>query len=366
MDLDSKKTKRKSGLGWMLGAALLFVATKGKNLLVLLKFSKFGSALISMLVTIWAYTLVFPAQVAVGLVAMILIHEIGHVVAAKQKGLPVSAPFFIPFIGALIMMKRHPRDALTEAYVAYGGPFWGTIGATAAFGVGWYGVHQFGGAGWYIWIVIAKIGFFLNLFNMLPMKPLDGGRIASAISRWLWIVGLIGGALAIIMLKAWLLILFWVLFAVDLYKTYIRKTPAQPTQYTLRWEIPLQPLLDQGFFIPGEEHRRELPFTTWSTLEGTQKLTLYWDSLGLEHTVELPGQAIVEKVEVHRVEQNSREEGPYLAVSVGVYGQAHESEQYYEVPTRARLGYSVAYFGLAAYLLFMLWVVGSVEAPVLD
>lgn len=84
---------------------------------------------------------------------MIFIHEIGHVLAAKQKGLPVTAPLFIPFLGALITMKRNPRDAVTEAYIAYGGPLLGTIGATAAFALGVYTDSN-------LLISIAYTGFF--------------------------------------------------------------------------------------------------------------------------------------------------------------------------------------------------------------
>ncbi|MEF3305174.1 site-2 protease family protein [Paenibacillus sp. GYB003] len=362
--MDNKPVARKKG-GWIFGAAALFLLSKAKTLLALLKFSKFGSALISMLITIWAYTIVFPVQVAVGLVGMIFIHEIGHVLAAKRKGLPVSAPFFIPFVGALVMMKRHPRDALTEAYIAYGGPLVGTIGATAALAIGWFGLQGGGGAGWYVWIVIAKIGFFLNLFNLIPMQPLDGGRIASAVSRWLWIVGLIGGAFVIYFMDAWILIIFWILFAYDLYKKYVRGVKAVPMKQTIGWETPLQPLLDEGYFIPGEEHRRELPFTTYSTLDGAQKITVRWESLGLTHTADLAGQSTIDKVEAVKVAKLTDKEEPALLIVANVHGHAYENDAYYEVSPNARLGYGVAYFGLAAYLVLMLWAIGTIAAPAL-
>lgn len=361
--MDNKPASRKSG--WIFGAAGLFLLSKAKALLALLKFSKFGSALISMLITIWAYTIVFPVQVAVGLVGMIFIHELGHVAAAKRKGLPVSAPFFIPFVGAMVMMKRHPRDAVTEAYIAYGGPLIGTIGATAAFAIGSIGLQGDGGAGWYIWIVIAKIGFMINLFNLLPMQPLDGGRIASAVSRWLWIVGLIGGALLIVYMNAWILIIFWLLFAYDLYKKYIRKINTTPMKQMINWEEPLGPLLEAGYFIPGEEHRRELPFTTYSTLDGVQRVTVKWESLGIEHTADLSGQSIIDKVEVVKVGRVLDREEPQLLIVVTVQGHTHESDLYYEVPAKTRLGYGLAYFALAAYLISLLWLIGTIEPPTL-
>ncbi|WP_231571259.1 site-2 protease family protein [Gordoniibacillus kamchatkensis] len=105
---------------WAISAFFLFIITKLKGLFVLFKFSKIGGTLLTMLLSIGAYAIMSPLWFAVGFVVLILIHELGHSIAAKQKGLPVSAPIFIPFIGALINMKRHPRDAVTEAYIAFG------------------------------------------------------------------------------------------------------------------------------------------------------------------------------------------------------------------------------------------------------
>ncbi|PYI51187.1 site-2 protease family protein [Paenibacillus flagellatus] len=359
---NNNKPIQKNGR-WLLGAVGVFLLTKAKSILALLKFSKFGSAFLSMLLTIGAYTIVYPFQVAIGLVVMLLVHEMGHVLAAKRKGVPASAPYFIPFLGAAILLKRNPRDAETEAYIGIGGPLLGTIGAGVAFVIGWLGLQADGGAGWYVWIVIAKIGFILNLFNLLPMKPLDGGRIASAVSRWLWAVGLIGGAVAIIWFHAWILILFWALFAYDLYKKYIRRAKKDPHWRMIRWETPLAPLLEAGYFIPGEEHKRELPFTTSSTLDGVQSITVRWDGLGLDHTFELADQQLIEKVQVGRIERQTDGEEPKLIIFLMVQGHTHESDVYYDVPAKTRLGFGLAYFGLAAFLIGMLGWIGTMKVP---
>ncbi|MBE0341963.1 site-2 protease family protein, partial [Paenibacillus sp. 28ISP30-2] len=130
MQKEDKKAKSKSGSSkWYLGSAAALLLLKGKSLLALLKFGKFGGVLISMAITIGTYAIIYPWGFAVGFVLLLFVHELGHVWAAKRKGLPVSAPLFIPFLGALITMKRHPLDAQTEAYVAMGGPFLGTVGA---------------------------------------------------------------------------------------------------------------------------------------------------------------------------------------------------------------------------------------------
>jgi Zn-dependent protease len=138
----------------------------------------------SMLVSIAAYALLWGWQFAVGFVVLLLIHELGHVAEAKRQGLPVSAPMFIPFLGALIMLKQLPDNAWNEAKVAIAGPIVGGLGAAATWGLGEYLDSE-------LLVALAFTGFFLNLFNLAPLTPLDGGRIVAAIHPGLWIVGLV-------------------------------------------------------------------------------------------------------------------------------------------------------------------------------
>lgn len=197
---------------------LVSIGTKLKSILPLLKFGKFGGTLITMAISVGGYALLFPYQFAIGLVLMIFIHEMGHVWAAKIKGLPVSAPAFIPFVGALITMKKQPSDAATEAFVALGGPLLGTLGAVVSYGLGVWLDQD-------LLIAIAYIGLFLNLFNLIPIHPLDGGRIVVAITRWLWVVGLIVGLFLIIYLKSILLLIIYIMFLIDLWGAYRKKKP---------------------------------------------------------------------------------------------------------------------------------------------
>jgi Zn-dependent protease len=137
---------------------------------------------LSMFITIGIYAMFFGWKYAVGIVLLIFVHEMGHVFAAKWVGLPVTAPLFIPFIGAAILLKQNPRDAWTEALVAYGGPLAGCIGSWIC----WYIASQFH-LNWLL--AVASTSFFINIFNMIPVPPLDGGRICAAISPWFWIIG---------------------------------------------------------------------------------------------------------------------------------------------------------------------------------
>ncbi|WP_261807577.1 site-2 protease family protein [Paenibacillus sp. N3.4] len=121
MEEKQKPARKKSPLA--IGGFLAVLLSQGKLLLTVFKLGKVGGAVISMFITIWAYAIMFKLPFAIGLVVMILIHELGHVLAAKIKGLPVSAPVFIPFLGALIMMKKILRMLRQKPLLALAGLF---------------------------------------------------------------------------------------------------------------------------------------------------------------------------------------------------------------------------------------------------
>ncbi|HVV02501.1 MAG TPA: site-2 protease family protein [Verrucomicrobiae bacterium] len=138
----------------------------------------------TMALSIWFYAMAFGFWFAFGFVLLIFVHECGHLLVAKRLGLKVGAPVFIPFMGALIALKEAPRNAWIEAQVGIGGPMLGTLGAGICEAV--YLV-----TGNPIYQALAHTGFLLNLFNLLPVGFLDGGRIVTALSPWLWIVGFV-------------------------------------------------------------------------------------------------------------------------------------------------------------------------------
>ena len=136
----------------------------------------------TMLLMIWIYTRIWGWQFAVGFVLLLLVHECGHLLVAKKFGLKVGAPVFIPFMGAFIALKEAPRNAWMEACVGIGGPMLGSLGALVCNALG----EIFDAP---IFIALAWFGYFLNLFNLTPVGMLDGGRIVTALSRWLWLPG---------------------------------------------------------------------------------------------------------------------------------------------------------------------------------
>lgn len=179
-----RRTVKKLG---PVGVVLLFVANLfGKLKFVLWPLLKFGLPVLktggTMLVSVWFYAMTWGWWYAVGFVLLIFVHECGHLVVARQFGLKVGAPVFIPFMGAVIALKDAPRNAWVEACVGLGGPLLGTLGAAAC-----EGLFQLTGNP--LFRALAYTGFFLNLFNLVPIGFLDGGRIATALSPWMWLAG---------------------------------------------------------------------------------------------------------------------------------------------------------------------------------
>jgi Zn-dependent protease len=156
-----------------------------KLLLLLLSGAKLGKIAISggsMLLSLVIYASIFGWVYAAGLIAMIFIHEMGHYLAARQRGLEVGLPAFIPFVGAWVQLKDRLPNAETEAYVGIAGP---AVGSAAAFACYFWARNYHDNA----MLAVAYAGFMINLINLLPISPLDGGRITTVLSPKIWIVG---------------------------------------------------------------------------------------------------------------------------------------------------------------------------------
>lgn len=174
----------KRGGSALVAAALLVInfAAKAKGLLLLLPKLKLLTTSGTMLVSIAAYALIWGWRFGVGFVLLLFVHEMGHVLQLRREGIKASAPMFIPFLGAVVAMKELPKDAAAEARVGLAGPILGSLGALAVLGL--YAL-----TGNELFKALAFVGFFLNLFNLLPVLPLDGGRAMAALSPKLWLAG---------------------------------------------------------------------------------------------------------------------------------------------------------------------------------
>jgi Zn-dependent protease len=164
------------------GAALIALLAKLKAILLLLPKLKLFVSAGSMLVSIAAYSVIFGWSFAVGFVVLLFVHELGHVIQLRREGVKASAPMFVPFLGAVISARSLGANALAEARVGLAGPILGSVGAAACVLI-W---HLTGSD---FWRALAFTGFFLNLFNLLPVVPLDGGRAMAAMAPWMWFVG---------------------------------------------------------------------------------------------------------------------------------------------------------------------------------
>jgi len=174
---------RKRGIGGGIVAALLAILAKGKAVLLLLPKLKLLTTSGSMLVSIAAYSLIWGWKFAVGFVILLFVHEMGHVIQLRREGIEASAPLFIPFLGAVVWGRLLEGNALAEARVGLAGPILGSIGAGVCWAIG-------AGIDSDFWRALAFIGFFLNLFNLAPVTPLDGGRAVAALTPWMWFLGL--------------------------------------------------------------------------------------------------------------------------------------------------------------------------------
>jgi Zn-dependent protease len=185
---------------------------------------KFVTTALSGLVSIGAYALLWSWWFAVGLVVLLFVHEMGHVLEARRQGLKTSAPMFIPFMGALITMKDMPHDVWREARVALAGPIVGSLGAAAFWAFGAATDRDF-------FTAMAYVGFFLNLFNLLPIVPLDGGRAVAALHPAFWLVGLVGlGGLMVISPNP-ILILILVIGGLELWSRWRHRGSAEAREY---------------------------------------------------------------------------------------------------------------------------------------
>lgn len=167
--------------------ALLFLAFENARLLFVNPFEGFGVAQYavaagSMAISVWAYAKSNPLGISVGFMVIIFIHEIGHALVMRAKGLKPNALVFIPFLGGAVAPENQPRNAYDDAQIGLAGPLAGTFASLASLQIfKWTDSTDY--------LTIALLGFVINLLNLLPIGMLDGGRISGAITKWMWVLG---------------------------------------------------------------------------------------------------------------------------------------------------------------------------------
>jgi Zn-dependent protease len=180
-----QQRRRLEGAG---GGILAAIGAFLKWGIVLVKFGTFCPTLITMVIAIWFYTLFFGPAFAVGIVALILVHELGHFIVARWMGIPARLPIFVGPLGAFTALRRSPTDAGKSGIIALAGPALGTIAALACFLLASTAPE---GYARYLLLALAFFGCFLNLINLVPVGFLDGAKVADAIPKWMNVVGLL-------------------------------------------------------------------------------------------------------------------------------------------------------------------------------
>lgn len=184
--------RRNSGVAAGILAFLGLVLSKLSYIgLLALKFKGLWFTVITTGLTALIYAQLFGWAFGVGIVLLILVHESGHVVVARAMGLPVTLPVMIPFLGAFVSMKQQPRSVAQESVMAIGGPILGTVAAGLCY-LGYLATPD--SSTGQLLRALAYFGFLINLFNLVPVTPLDGGRVLSLLSKWFNVAGLVVAA----------------------------------------------------------------------------------------------------------------------------------------------------------------------------
>jgi Zn-dependent protease len=199
------------------GIALLAWKIAGPVLLALKNVKLFAFSL-TFLVSLAAYTSIWGWRFALGFMVLLMVHEMGHVIQLRREGVKASAPMFIPFLGAVVAARSLGENALAEARVGLAGPVLGTAGAAVCWAIA-------EATGSDLLRALAYVGFFLNLFNLLPVVPLDGGRAMAAMAPWMWFLGL-GALVALVLVLPNPILLIIIVFAgIETYRRWkARKT----------------------------------------------------------------------------------------------------------------------------------------------
>lgn len=211
-------------------AAIVALLAKFKSILLLLPKIKLLATAGTMFVSLAAYAVLFGWQFGAGVIALLFVHEMGHVIALRREGIKASAPMFIPFMGAVISARSLGDNALAEARVGLAGPILGSVGAAVSVGL-W---HATGND---LYRALAYFGFFLNLFNLLPVVPLDGGRAMAAMAPWMWMVGFVALIPLAFFFTSPVMLLILVFAGRETYVRWRRRrssTPEQQAYYRVR------------------------------------------------------------------------------------------------------------------------------------
>ncbi|WP_409304202.1 site-2 protease family protein [Peribacillus sp. SCS-155] len=348
------KQKSKSWIG-IAAAVALFLLGKLKWLVALLKLAKFASVL-SIFVSLGAYALVYGWKFAIALVYLIFIHETGHLLAAKRKNIKTSKAIFLPFVGALIALKEEPKNAKDEAYLAYGGPLLGTVAFLPA-------LPLFSVTNDPFWLLVITLGSFLNLFNLAPIHPMDGGRIVGVISTKIWLAGIIGMIIYMFLNPNPVLFIF-LLFGISTWWKELRKKVRQNKRLIAleQYRFAIQQY-DMYAASTEEERIRIHNLWQWELRQTSQKLanSQAWhfpfigDKKRYEHELletkrEVLSRLLFAGIHIYD-DYGIKERGDFEKKIHEEESQLEKEENYYKATNKTRIIWAILYIALALFLI---------------
>jgi Zn-dependent protease len=177
------RIKKLFGPLFVVALLLLKFGAKLKGVLLLLPKLKLLTTAGSMLVSVAAYALIWGWKFGVGFVALLFVHEMGHFFQMRREGVKPTFMLFVPFLGAAVGARSLGGSAAAEARIGLAGPILGTLGTAALIPVAELTGND-------LFRALAYVGFFLNLINLVPLVPFDGGRAMAAMAPALWFLGL--------------------------------------------------------------------------------------------------------------------------------------------------------------------------------
>ncbi|MBV9425096.1 MAG: site-2 protease family protein [Solirubrobacterales bacterium] len=240
-DKSAKRSFIKRRLGPLL-AAIVALLTKLKTIILLLPKAKLLVTIGTMLVSLAAYAWIWGWTFAAGFVVLLFLHEMGHVIQLRREGIKASAPMFVPFLGALITARSLGDSAVAEARVGLAGPILGSIASAACILI-WHAT------GSDLWRALAFTGFFLNLFNLLPVVPLDGGRAMAAMAPWMWFLGLAAMLPLVFLFPNPLIVVIIVLAGLETHRRWKRRRAGGDEQEAYYRVKPLDRALVAGVYL---------------------------------------------------------------------------------------------------------------------
>jgi Zn-dependent protease len=223
---DRGPLRRLGGLIVALGLGLWKLAAP---LLALAKSTKLLATGFSFLASVGAYALLWGWKFGLGFTLLILVHELGHVIQFRREGVRTTPVLFLPFLGAVVGARDLPRNAWVEAKVGLAGPILGGVGAAVTYALAVALSSD-------LLRALAYVAFLINLFNLAPVLPLDGGRAAAALHPWFWFVGLFALAALFFAHPTPILLLILIFGGRELYHRWSRRNdPASRAYHAVTW-----------------------------------------------------------------------------------------------------------------------------------